>query len=63
MGREWQGVPISQPQLLQALEQTAIDQHPLGADGQQVFGAGDCVSGAKEGQLNYVACLRWCLGL
>jgi uncharacterized phosphosugar-binding protein len=43
-----QRVPVAQAQLLEALEQAAIEQHLAGAGCQQVFGAGHGAGGAEE---------------
>jgi hypothetical protein len=43
-----QRVPVAQAQLLEALEQAAIEQHLAAAGCQQVFGAGHGAGGAEE---------------
>ena len=42
------GVPIAQSQLLEALEQTAVNHQRLGAAANQVFGTGDAVRTTDE---------------
>ena len=46
--RDRQRVPVAQAQLLEALEQAAVDQQGLSAAANQVFGAGDAVCAADE---------------
>ena len=40
--------PVAQPQLLESLEQAAVEQHAAPARGHQVHGAGDRFGGAEE---------------
>ena len=50
IGDHWQGAPVAQAQLFVTLEQSAIDQQTLAVVFNQVFGAGDSVSSAEEGE-------------
>ena len=43
-----QGLPVAQPQLLDALEQPAVDQQLAALVLEQVFRPGDSIGGAKE---------------
>lgn len=45
-----QRLPIAQPQVLEPLKQSAIDQNPPTVDLEQVLGAGDRAGGAEERQ-------------
>lgn len=47
---ERQGGPVPKAKLLQALEQSAVDEHTMVADIQQMFGAGDRTGGSKKRQ-------------
>ena len=40
-GVDWKRLPISQAELLQALEQASVHEYSLGADGDQVLGPGN----------------------
>jgi len=44
--------PVAQAQVLQPLEQAAIDQQPRLARAQQIFRAGDRPGSAEEGELD-----------
>ena len=47
-----QGRPVAQPQLLVALEQTAIDQQAVAVVLYQVLGAGHCVGSAQKSDVD-----------
>jgi hypothetical protein len=47
---ERERLPVAQAQLLQALEQAAVHQHPVALVLEEVFGSGDGAGGAKEGE-------------
>ena len=48
-----QRVPVAPPQLLEPLEQPAVDEHAPVAGLDQVLGAGDGAGGTEEGQLRH----------
>ncbi len=47
-------IPVAQPQLLEALEQSAVDQHALAAVLQQVFRSRDSACGTQESNSHIV---------
>ena len=50
LGIDRQRRPVAEPQLLQALKETAVDEHAVAAEVEQMFGAGDGAGGAEERQ-------------
>ena len=53
VGRERQGLPVAQAQLLVALEQAAIHQHAVAVVAHQVFGAGDGARAAQKSDVDF----------
>ena len=49
-GMDGQRRPVAAPQLLQPLEQSAVDQHALPIDFEQILRAGHRAGGAEERQ-------------
>ena len=47
---DWQRLPVHQAELLEPLEQAAIDKHTAIAGGQQKLAAGDRAGSAKESE-------------
>jgi hypothetical protein len=43
-------LPVSFAKFLETLKKTAVDEHPVGARIEEMFGAGDRSGGPKEGE-------------
>ncbi len=50
--RRGQRLPVAQAQLLETLEEPAVDQYPRAVTGQQEFAAGHGAGAAKKCQLH-----------
>lgn len=48
-------IPVPEPQLFQALEQSAVEEHAASPVFKQVFGAGDRARRAQECQFRHAA--------
>ena len=55
VGRHGKRLPVPQPELLQSLEESAVDEHAAAAMFEQVFRAGDRARGAEKRQLSHAA--------
>ena len=56
--RDGEALPVALPQLLQALEEAAVDEHPTGGRVEQEAGAGDGAGGPEEAQDRVVGAVR-----
>ena len=59
LGRDRQRRPVALPQLLQALEQSAVEQDALAIDLEQMLGAGHRAGGSEKRQRGHASYDRW----
>ena len=53
-GQNWKFVPVSETELLQPLEQAAVEQYPLSIVFEEVLGTGDGAGGTKKCEFGHV---------